>query len=81
MKPVSFKEQTNILQNPGNMTDEESGILPVFYDGEMSISCWRMSFIERIKAILYGRIWLYVRSKGHPPGQLQCYKTVFKKTS
>ena len=80
MKPIKFEEQTMILQKPKGMTDEECGTLPVYTDGKNCVSCWKMSWKERIKAILFGRIWLYVWSgKTQPPVSLLCDKTVFKK--
>jgi len=80
MKPVEFKEQTKVLQRPKGMIDEECGSLPVHCDGKSCVSCWKLSWTERIKAILYGKIWLYVWSGiTQPPVSLACDKTVFEK--
>lgn len=79
MIPDVFKEANVTLLKPDSMTDEECSSLKVYTDGEVCISCWKLSLKERIKALLYGRVWLGVLS-GHtqPPVWLDCDKTVFK---
>lgn len=80
MKSITFKEQTSILLKPVDMTKEECSTLPIYSDGEYINSCWKMSFIERIRALLFGKIWLYVRTKKtHPPIAMECRKTIFLK--
>uniref|UniRef100_A0A6M3L257 Uncharacterized protein n=1 Tax=viral metagenome TaxID=1070528 RepID=A0A6M3L257_9ZZZZ len=41
--------------------------LPVlkFEDGKV-ISCWKLSFIEKIKVLFTGKIWLSVLTFNHP---------------
>ena len=78
MKPIKFKEQTTVLSKPAGMTDEECMPLPVFSDGEQCISCWELSFIERLKVLFFGRVWLGLYSgKTQPPVWLNVNKTVF----
>ncbi len=80
MKPMKFKEQTGTLLKPDSMTDEECGALPIHRTKEYLISCWKMNFKERIKAVLFGKIWVWVWSNStQPPIALQCEKTVFEK--
>jgi len=80
VKPIQFKEQTKVLQKPESMTDEECGTLPIWNDGKRCISCWKMSFKERLKALLYGKIWIHVLSgETQPPIAIECDKTVFIK--
>lgn len=80
MKPTKFKEQTKILSRPKSMTDEECGSLPVYTDEKFCISCWKMNFKERLKALAFGKIWVWVHSGGtQPPIALKCCKTVFVK--
>lgn len=55
MKPIKFKEANKNLSKPDSMTEEECGSLWVFNDGKQCISCWKMSFWQRIKALLFGR--------------------------
>lgn len=68
MKPTHFDEANKTLLKPPGMTDEECGSLPVYNDGEQCISCWRMSLRERLAALLFGQVWLYVLSgETQPP--------------
>ena len=79
MQPVKFKESNKVLQKPPGMTDKECGSLPVWNDGTKSISCWQMTWIERLKALLYGRIWLWVYfGPTQPPVALSVESTVFQ---
>lgn len=78
MEPTKFKEANRDLLKPENMTDEECRSLPVYTDGRECISCWKMTWKDRIKALLYGKVWLSVLSgRTQPPVWLQCEKTVF----
>lgn len=55
MKPVSFPE-TNILFAKGQPQYLQ---LPAFRDYEgMVITCWQMTWKERIRALVTGRLWL-----------------------
>lgn len=80
MKPIKFPEATKTLVKPESMNDKECLSLPVWNDGTQCISCWRMSFTQRLSALLFGRVWLSVMSgRTQPPVWLDCCKTVFKK--
>lgn len=80
MRPINFKESNRHLGKPAGMTDEECGSLHVFTDGSQCISCWKMSWRERLSALLFGRVWVSVLSGGtQPPIWAGCQKTVFKK--
>lgn len=80
MRPIKFREQTGVLLKPNDMTDEECGPLPIHHDGEWYVSCWKMDLKERIKALVFGKTWLYVRGKiSQPAVSLVCDKTVFEK--
>lgn len=79
MEPISFPEANKNLQKPQGMTDEECGPLPVYNDGQQSISCWKMTWRERLSALIYGRVWLYVHyGLSQPPVALSATKTVFE---
>lgn len=81
MKPIKFKEATKNLLRPANMTDEECSSLWVYSDGMQCISCWKMSFRQRISALVFGKVWLSVlNGKTQPPVWLDCTKTVFGPT-
>ena len=80
MKPIEFKQQTKILLKPQSLTDEECSSLPVYSDGEQCVSLWKMSLKERLKALFFGRAWLYVLSGDtQPPVWIGCAYSVFKK--
>ncbi len=80
MKPIEFPEANKTLVKPQGMTDEECGPLPVFNDGQQSISCWKMTWRERLAALFFGRVWLFVYfGETQPPVQLEAMETVFKK--
>lgn len=68
MKPASFPEANRNLTKPAGMTDEECGPLPTHTDGSTCISRWRMTWMERLRVLLTGDVWLGVLS-GHtqPP--------------
>jgi hypothetical protein len=81
MKPIEFKEQNRLLTKPKNMTDKQCGSLPVRADEGVCTSCWKMTFKERLNAILFGRIWVSVLTgtATQPPVSIQCEKSIFKK--
>ncbi len=81
MKPIKFKEANRDLLKPEGMTEEECGSLPVFSDGTQCISCWKMSWKQRLNSLWYGRVWLGVASgETQPPVWIQCYRTAFEKS-
>ena len=82
MEEIFFDEHNAVLNKPPGMTDEECKPLPVFRDKGrgVTISCWRMTWRDRLRAIFYGLIWVYVHSGGktQPPIMLVSDKTVFE---
>lgn len=79
MIPVKFPEANKNLLKPHNMTDAECSSLWVYTDGMQCISCWKLSWKQRLKALLFGKVWLSVRSGvTQPPVWLDCDKTVFE---
>lgn len=79
MTPIKFKEANRNLSKPPNMTDAECSSLWVYSDGIQCISCWKMSWKQRIKALLFGKVWLSVLSGStQPPVWIDCDKTVFE---
>lgn len=80
MKPIKFNQVNKNLFKPESMTDEECSPLWVYNDGLQCVSCWRLTWKERIEALLFGRVWLGVLSgKTQPPVWLSCRKSVFEK--
>jgi len=73
MKPIKFKEQTTILYGRWSIKP-----LPIYSDGTVCVSCWRLKFAEKIKALFFGKIWLRVRSGNtQPPVSMICDKRGF----
>lgn len=65
MNPIEFKEQNKVYAK--NQTQYKP--LPVYEDnGDYGscIHCWELSFIERIKILFTGKLWVYVLNFGHP---------------
>lgn len=61
MKPASFPQATKTLQPSGKTYSASvTGVepLPVWTDGEQVVSCWRMTWRDRLRALLYGRVWV-----------------------
>lgn len=58
MEPIDFKQSNMTLTAPGAMPNCED--LQVYTDGKQCVSCWKMSFKERIKVLFTGRVWLGV---------------------
>lgn len=80
MKAIKFKQANRNLTKPQNMTDEECSSLWVFSDNRECISCWKLSFRERLSALFFGRVWLSVLSGStQPPVWLGCERTPFLK--
>lgn len=80
LTPVKFPEATKCLQKPADMTDEECSPLHVWNDGEMCVSCWKLSFLQRLSVLAHGTIWLGVLfGYTQPPVWLSCDRTVFAK--
>lgn len=65
MQPVEFKHQNIVFAKD----QPEYQPLPALRidspQGEV-ISCWRMSFKERLKVLFYGRVWLSLMSFNKP---------------
>lgn len=79
MVPINFAENNKTLTKPAGMTDEECGSLPVYNDGQQSISCWRMSWRERLSSLIRGRVWLQVYAgQTQPPVSLTATRTIFR---
>lgn len=80
MISIKFKEQTGTLKRPASMTDKECSSLPIYKADPHIISCWKMSLWERVRAVLFGKVWLWVWSNSsQPPVALDCRRSAFKK--
>jgi hypothetical protein len=74
--PVKFKESNRIL------VADRCGDLYVFTNGVEVVSCWKMSFKDRVLALLLGRVWmnLYTGSTTQPPAWLSVERSAFQKS-
>lgn len=81
MKPVDFEHSNKVLQPSGqkysdNVKDVSS--LPVWTDGEQCVSCWQMSWRERLSALFFGTVWLAVlNGTSQPPVSVRASRGYF----
>jgi hypothetical protein len=75
MTPLKFKEATRTMTAPPGMAN--CGDLPAYASGEYFLSCWGLSWRERLSALFLGRCWLWVYSAGQPPVALEVKQTAF----
>lgn len=91
MKPISFEQANKTLLPSSDQEYLETAIsvvdtatlakvaIPVFTDEERCISCWRMSFLERLRALFFGKVWVATLTKeAQPPMCLTAKKTYFR---
>jgi hypothetical protein len=79
MEPREFEQANKNLLKPEGWTEEECGSLPVFTDGNVCISLWKMSFRERLSALFFGKVWLWVHSgQTQPPVALLVARQIFE---
>lgn len=65
MKPTKFKESNVTFTAPGLIP--ECGDLPAYVNQKQIISCWKASFLERLKILFTGNVWIAIRGKKQPP--------------
>ena len=74
MKPIEFKQSNLTLIGGGKIKD-----LPVYRGGDHIVSCWKMSLKEKLSALLFGKVWLIVKSrKTQPPMKMHCERKGFE---
>lgn len=68
MKPIEFSESNSKLLGG----DPEVVDLPVWLNGDELgvISCWKLSWRDRLRGLVGKPVWLYVRWHTHPPLRL-----------
>ena len=77
---VNFPESNKIWRGWKAEPDDptEVGDLPVHTTAKNEqISCWRLSWRERLSALCHGKVWLYVMGR-QPPVYVTSKKTVFQ---
>lgn len=63
MKPTDFTQRNGTLGGgPGAKYGTVDPVvdLPVHRDGVQVISCWRLSWWDRLRCLVTGRVWLLV---------------------
>lgn len=66
MKPIHFPKENTVFAN----TQEEYLNLPAYKDTGPEgfvVSCWELSWLERIQALILGRIWHFQMTFHTPP--------------
>lgn len=64
---VPFPEANFTYKRPQNMTPEQCYDLPCYRSSNLTVSCWRLSFRDRLRVLLGKHVWLYLLMDGHPP--------------
>lgn len=84
MKPSKFEYSNRTLQPSGaEYSENVTGVEPlsVWTDGEQCVSCWRMTWRERLSALLFGRVWIASLSgQTQPPIYAEAAKTYFRES-
>jgi len=58
----------------------KQGKLPICKTDIGWISCWRLNFMDRIRAVIFGRVWIYTYdTKFQYPVSMSCERTLFNK--
>ena len=83
MKAIPFKYANQVLQPSKQKYSKNVTIvspLPIWTDGERCVSCWKMSWRERLSALFFGRVWLALLSgRTQPPACLITHRRYFRK--
>lgn len=77
MRVIDFPQSNRIWYAPPSM--ENCDDLPCYQNDEFIISCFKMTWKERINALLFGRIWHWHYASRPAPVALAAAKTVFEK--
>lgn len=84
MTPSAFPEANGTLsggpaKNYG--TEDDVVDLPVHRGNGQIISCWRLSWADRFRVMLTGRVWLHVLSRSTHAPVLVASESPFKEVS
>jgi hypothetical protein len=81
VKPSNFILANTTAGKPESGKDVIAA-LPIFNDGEKSLSSWRMTWRERISALVFGRAWVWVKAgKSMPPMSIDvCHNPALKES-
>ncbi len=82
MTPTKFEHSNKVLQPSGktygpNVTGVEP--LAIWTDGEQCVSCWRMTWRERLNALIFGRVWIAaLTGETQPPIYAEAVRSYFR---
>ena len=65
MTPVEFKHQTVVFAKDQPEYQSLPALVIDTPSGEV-ISCWRLTFKERLKVLVFGRVWMSLMSFNKP---------------
>ena len=65
MKPTTFKHQNTVFAKDQKEYQPLPALRLDTKEGEV-ISCWKLSFIERVRVLFLGRIWVSLMSFNKP---------------
>jgi hypothetical protein len=75
MIPENFPQSNKELQPSGKAySDNVESVKPLYVwtDNEQCVSCWRLSWRERLAALWYGKVWAATLSGGKQPPMFLC---------
>lgn len=76
MKPVEFKGQNSTTMP----VEGEEGRLPICMTDKGFITCWKLSFADRVRAVVFGRVWSYnYTPKCYHQISMECMRDIFVK--
>lgn len=67
LKPINFKLANRKLYAPSEEGCCSKIPLPVWTDGVQCISCWKCSFLDRLRILFTGRVWASIMSGSTQP--------------
>jgi hypothetical protein len=67
VKPVDFPEANGTLYG-GDLWPYPVMDIPVWRTPTEIVSCWQMSFADRLRSLIFGRVWFRcLTTTSHPP--------------
>lgn len=63
MEPIKFPEANSVLHPSGQSYSSNIisvKALHVWTDKEQCVSCWQLTWQDRLKALFYGKLWISV---------------------
>lgn len=67
-EPCPFEHQNFVWKGWDNEKGEKEVLdLPAWKGEGRTISCWKLTWRERLAALFGGRLWMHVFSSHHPP--------------